>query len=108
MPNQKLKRIKSVLLLLAYGLGLILAYIGLIFTGEAQPALFYLCPTHIIITITLALIRKEFRRFWSGEPLVDEIARNSPTVEYESLQNLIENEEQSVIMEGIQINNHQS
>jgi hypothetical protein len=92
----------------AYGLGLIFAFMGLILMGKAQPALFYLCPTHLIITITLACVRKEFRRFWSGEPLVNEIARNSPNVEYESLQNLIENEEQSVIMKGIQIDNHQS
>ncbi len=53
----------------AYGIGLFLAFIGLIFMKTAQPALFYLCPTHLIVTFALALFRKELGNLWTGEPV---------------------------------------
>ena len=34
---------------------------------KAQPALFYLCPTHLLITYLVALLRKEVKTLWSGE-----------------------------------------
>ena len=33
----------------------------------AQPALFYLCPVHLLVTFAIALIRKEVKSFWNGE-----------------------------------------
>ena len=45
------------------------AFVGLILMNTAQPALLYLCPFLIISSILTALIRGEFKAYWSGEPI---------------------------------------
>ena len=37
--------------------------------NTAQPALFYLCPVLIVCSLITSIIRKEFRSFWTGEPV---------------------------------------
>lgn len=53
----------------AYLVGLIIAFVGLITMNKAQPALLYLCPLLLITSLLVALARKEFKRFWTGEPV---------------------------------------
>lgn len=53
----------------AYLIGLLLAFVGLLTMNTAQPALLYLCPILIIFSLVTALIKKEFRLFWTGEPV---------------------------------------
>lgn len=50
-----------------YFLGLMMAFIGLIFMNTAQPALLYLCPVLILTSLTTSLVRREFREFWYGK-----------------------------------------
>ena len=52
-----------------YLIGLLLAFAGLLFMNTAQPALFYLCPILISFSLVTALVRKEFRLFWTGQPV---------------------------------------
>jgi hypothetical protein len=54
---------------IGYLIGLLLAFIGLLFMNTAQPALFYLCPILISFSLVTALIRGEFKLFWSGQPI---------------------------------------
>ncbi len=55
--------------IIAYAVGLLFAFVGLIFMNTAQPALLYLCPTHLIATYLVALCRKQVRGLWSGKPV---------------------------------------
>lgn len=51
----------------AYGLGLIITFIGLfLMSGTAQPALLYLVPCNLITPILISLYRQEFRLLWDG------------------------------------------
>ena len=45
------------------------AFVGLILMNTAQPALLYLCPFLIVSSIVTSLIRKEFKIYWSGDPI---------------------------------------
>lgn len=95
------KRIKTYFIanIIAYALGLFLAFIGLIFMEKAQPALFYLCPTHLIITYLVAVIRKEVKLLWSGDSIakyaedasMETVAK--PLSRTDSLENIVENEQ---------------
>jgi hypothetical protein len=58
---------------IGYLIGLLLAFAGLLFMNTAQPALFYLCPILISFSLVTALIRGEFKLFWSGEPISEMI-----------------------------------
>ncbi len=55
---------------IAYLIGLFLAFIGLLYMNTAQPALFYLCPIILIFSSITALIRKEFKSYWMGTPVI--------------------------------------
>ena len=55
--------------LTAYFMGLMFAFIGLIFMNTAQPALLYLCPILLSSSIIVSLIRGEFKKHWLGEPV---------------------------------------
>ena len=37
--------------------------------NTAQPALFYLCPVILILSIATALIRRDLKSYWSGTPI---------------------------------------
>jgi minor histocompatibility antigen H13 len=54
---------------IAYLIGLMLAFVGLILMNSAQPALLYLCPLLLITSFLTALIRGELKIFWNGEPV---------------------------------------
>ncbi len=53
----------------AYFVGLMFAFIGLIFMSTAQPALLYLCPMLIIASLTVSLIKRELHDYWTGIPV---------------------------------------
>jgi hypothetical protein len=55
---------------LAYLIGLFLAFIGLLYMNTAQPALFYLCPVILIFSSITALMRREFKSYWFGNPVI--------------------------------------
>jgi signal peptide peptidase-like 2B len=55
--------------IIAYGVGLLCAFIALVLMNMAQPALLYLCPSHLIFTYAVALMRKEVSLLWSGKPV---------------------------------------
>lgn len=38
--------------------------------NTAQPALFYLCPVILIFSSIMALIRREFKSYWVGAPVI--------------------------------------
>jgi len=38
--------------------------------NTAQPALFYLCPIIIIFSSVTALLRREFKLYWTGKPVI--------------------------------------
>jgi signal peptide peptidase-like protein 2B len=53
-------------LMFGYGLGLFLTYLGLyVMNGHGQPALLYLVPCTLGITVILGLVRKELRDLWN-------------------------------------------
>lgn len=54
---------------IGYIIGLLLAFIGLLFMNTAQPALLYLCPILLIFSFMTAIISHETKIFWSGEPI---------------------------------------
>lgn len=54
---------------IGYIIGLLLAFIGLLFMDRAQPALLYLCPILLIFSFITAIISHETKIFWSGEPI---------------------------------------
>ncbi|XP_050143025.1 signal peptide peptidase-like 5 isoform X1 [Malus sylvestris] len=68
-------------LLIGYGIGLGLTYLGLyLMNGNGQPALLYLVPCTLGVTVILGLIRRELKQLWdygaevspsSVEPSVD-------------------------------------
>ncbi|CAK9313748.1 unnamed protein product [Citrullus colocynthis] len=52
-------------LLIGYGTGLFLTYLGLYFmNGHGQPALLYLVPCTLGVTVVLGLIRGEIKQLW--------------------------------------------
>jgi len=55
--------------IIAYFIGLMLAFIGLIFMSTAQPALLYLCPMLIIASLTASLVKRDFHDYWTGIPI---------------------------------------
>ncbi|RNA03934.1 signal peptide peptidase-like 2B isoform X1 [Brachionus plicatilis] len=54
---------------IGYIIGLLLAFMGLLFMNMAQPALLYLCPILLIFSFMTALISRELKLYWSGEPI---------------------------------------
>ncbi|KAF2616451.1 hypothetical protein F2Q68_00038371 [Brassica cretica] len=64
-------------LMFGYGLGLFLTYLGLyLMNGHGQPALLYLVPCTLGITVILGLVRKELRDLWNygtQEPSVSDV-----------------------------------
>ncbi|CAH2038812.1 unnamed protein product [Thlaspi arvense] len=53
-------------LMFGYGLGLFLTYLGLyVMNGHGQPALLYLVPCTLGITVVLGLVRRELRDLWN-------------------------------------------
>lgn len=53
-------------LLVGYGTGLFLTYLGLYFmNGHGQPALLYLVPCTLGVTVVLGLIRGELKELWN-------------------------------------------
>ena len=52
-----------------YVVGLFLAFIGLMIMNTAQPALFYLCPILLMVSMATAMLRREFKSYWSGQPV---------------------------------------
>ncbi|XP_020899114.1 signal peptide peptidase-like 2B isoform X2 [Exaiptasia diaphana] len=61
------KKIYFVATSIAYGVGLILTFIALFIMKKGQPALLYLVPCILITGIVIALVRKEFRKLWTGK-----------------------------------------
>lgn len=51
----------------AYGVGLIITFIALFIMKKGQPALLYLVPCILTTGIVIALVRKEFRKLWTGK-----------------------------------------
>ncbi|XP_060549279.1 signal peptide peptidase-like 2A isoform X2 [Pantherophis guttatus] len=51
---------------IAYGVGMVVTFVCLVFMNKAQPALLYLVPCTLIPCALLALYRKEMRKFWNG------------------------------------------
>jgi minor histocompatibility antigen H13 len=68
-PQSKFKNVYFIVNLVGYLIGLFLAFVGLLFMNTAQPALLYLCPALIICSLATAVIRKEFKPLWTGEPV---------------------------------------
>ncbi|KFK42916.1 hypothetical protein AALP_AA1G054900 [Arabis alpina] len=53
-------------LMFGYGLGLFITYLGLyVMNGHGQPALLYLVPCTLGITVILGLVRRELRDLWN-------------------------------------------
>eukprot|EP01023_Acetabularia_acetabulum_P067625 TRINITY_DN9362_c0_g1_i5.p1 TRINITY_DN9362_c0_g1~~TRINITY_DN9362_c0_g1_i5.p1 ORF type:complete len:493 (-),score=74.17 TRINITY_DN9362_c0_g1_i5:47-1525(-) len=50
--------------MIAYNVGLVMAFVANSVTGLGQPALLYLVPCTLIAVILLSLSRKEFKRIW--------------------------------------------
>lgn len=67
--GNKHRRVYFIANIIAYGVGLFCAFIALVFMNTAQPALLYLCPSHLLFTYGLALFRKEVPLLWSGKPV---------------------------------------
>ncbi|CAG0897310.1 unnamed protein product [Darwinula stevensoni] len=57
---------------IAYALGLIVTFIGLLLMASAQPALLYLVPANLTMTIIISLCRKEFHLMWKGDQDINE------------------------------------
>ena len=51
----------------AYGLGLMVTFVGLYMMAVAQPALLYLVPFTLIPVFLLGLCRREFALLWNGD-----------------------------------------
>lgn len=75
--------------MIAYLIGLFLAFIGLLFMNSAQPALFYLCPMLITSSLVTAALRKEFKVFWSGEAIGEIIKSKSQRLSASKNSNVI-------------------
>ncbi|XP_031474619.1 signal peptide peptidase-like 2 isoform X1 [Nymphaea colorata] len=53
-------------LIIGYGVGLFLTYLGLyLMDGHGQPALLYLVPCTLGVSVVLGLVRKELKDLWS-------------------------------------------
>jgi len=59
--------------LASYGVGLILTFLALIITHTGQPALFFLVPCTCGTLALLAYVRKEFRGFWNGPKVKENV-----------------------------------
>ena len=64
--------------------------------NTAQPALLYLCPFLIISSLITALIRKEFKIFWSGDPIKELTQENDNVNTDESSKKKLTNESEVV------------
>ncbi|XP_063170316.1 signal peptide peptidase-like 2A isoform X2 [Candoia aspera] len=51
---------------IAYGVGMLITFLCLIFMKMPQPALLYLVPCTLIACTLVALYRKEMKKFWNG------------------------------------------
>jgi hypothetical protein len=71
------------------------AFVGLILMNTAQPALLYLCPFLIISSMSTALIRREFKSFWTGEP-IKKLTNDSELLN-EREENLVANKSTAII-----------
>lgn len=54
--------------LLAYGIGLVLTFLGLMIMHGGQPALLYLVPCTLLTTVVIGWQRKELKQLWTGNP----------------------------------------
>ena len=57
----------------SYGVGLVLTFLALIITGNGQPALFFLVPCTCGTLALLAYVRKEFKGFWNGPKVKENV-----------------------------------
>uniref|UniRef100_H9G846 Signal peptide peptidase like 2A n=1 Tax=Anolis carolinensis TaxID=28377 RepID=H9G846_ANOCA len=51
---------------IAYSVGMLITFVGLVLMKSAQPALLYLVPCTLITSTLVALYRKELKKFWNG------------------------------------------
>ncbi|XP_034987061.1 signal peptide peptidase-like 2A isoform X2 [Zootoca vivipara] len=51
---------------IAYAIGMLVTFAGLVLMNMAQPALLYLVPCTLIMSTLVALYRKEMKKFWNG------------------------------------------
>ncbi|XP_051028912.1 signal peptide peptidase-like 2B isoform X2 [Acomys russatus] len=63
-------RIYFVACTIAYGLGLLVTFVALVFMQSGQPALLYLVPCTLMTSCTVALWRREMGAFWTGTGFV--------------------------------------
>ncbi|XP_055463790.1 signal peptide peptidase-like 2B isoform X2 [Psammomys obesus] len=70
-------RIYFVTCTIAYGLGLLVTFVALVFMQRGQPALLYLVPCTLLTSFTVALWRRELGTFWTGSGFVKD-APQSP------------------------------
>ena len=61
---------RYLVVLAAYGVGLVITFIALAFMKTAQPALLYLVPVTLGSVTILSLLKKEFRLFFTGKGYV--------------------------------------
>ncbi|MBA0648362.1 hypothetical protein Goklo_016104 [Gossypium klotzschianum] len=56
-------------LIIGYGFGLLFTYLGLyLMNGHGQPALLYLVPCTLGVTVILGLVRGELKELWNYSP----------------------------------------
>ncbi|TYJ42788.1 hypothetical protein E1A91_A03G110900v1 [Gossypium mustelinum] len=56
-------------LIIGYGFGLLFTYLGLyLMNGQGQPALLYLVPCTLGVTVILGLVRGELKELWNYSP----------------------------------------
>ncbi|XP_054710112.1 signal peptide peptidase-like 2B [Uloborus diversus] len=67
----------------AYGIGLLITFVGLFLMNTAQPALLYLVPSTLLPPFILGWCRKELSLLWSGFKVVRPRSRH-PTVQVAS------------------------
>ncbi|XP_045030061.1 LOW QUALITY PROTEIN: signal peptide peptidase-like 2B [Daphnia magna] len=70
--------------LIAYGLGLMVTFVGLYLMAVAQPALLYLVPFTLIPVFLLGLCRRELSLLWNGDGQVVENTRLTDSSKLES------------------------
>eukprot|EP00301_Raphidiophrys_heterophryoidea_P001423 c10687_g1_i1.p1 GENE.c10687_g1_i1~~c10687_g1_i1.p1 ORF type:complete len:505 (-),score=100.79 c10687_g1_i1:288-1802(-) len=56
---------------IGYGVGLLITYAALLAMGKGQPALLYLVPCTLGVTLTIAFIRGHLREMWVGPSVTD-------------------------------------
>merc|ERR1711972_1035563 len=60
------KKIYFTSVVIAYGAGLLITFMGLKLMEVAQPALLYLVPCTLIPPLLISICRKEFKALWTG------------------------------------------